>query len=120
MVTFRVGRATTATEEVNVAYPGLVEVSGKYGAPMGRLNRIPTVDVRGVQYCAPVTERLHLRRLDFIDGCYDTGGAYWGSPANLYHCTNSDRTVEVFVRANSRAEAKANVRELLPTARFFR
>ena len=105
-----------------MAYPGLTKVDCKYGAPMGRGNRIPIMDVQqGVPYYDVGPEcKLYLRRLDFIDGCYDTGGAYWGAPANLYHAVNADRTVEVFVRANSREEAKANVREIIPSVEFFR
>lgn len=64
-------------------------------------------------------ERLHLQRLRFVDGDYDTGGAYWGSPANVWCAFSPDTTqnehpIRVFVRANSRQEAKNNVLELLP------
>ena len=57
----------------------------------------------------------------FIDGCYDEGGAYWGMPANLYRATGEDdeQLIEIFTRANSRAEAKAKVRAILPNARFY-
>lgn len=104
-----------------MAYPGLTEVSGKYGAPMGRMNRIPTERIKGVLHYNVGPEcKLYLRRLDFVDGCYDTGGAYWGAPANLWHAVNADRTVEVFVRADSREEAKDAVREILPTVEFFK
>ena len=104
-----------------MAYPGITNVSSKYGAPMGRGNRIPTEEYKGATYynVGPAC-KLHLRRLRFVDGCYDTGGAYWGMPANLYHAVNADRTVEVFVRADSREEAKTAVREILPTVEFFK
>lgn len=48
----------------------LTDVSSKYGAPMGRRNIAddPTAEVR-------------MFRVRFVDGDYDTGGAYWGNPA---------------------------------------
>jgi hypothetical protein len=90
------------------------------GAQMGRANSFP--EYRNF----PV--KLRMKRLRFVDGDYDQGGAYWGSPANLWLavCTvgckwqNYDRDTSVFVRANSRQEAKAKVRQLLPKAIFYR
>ena len=89
------------------------------GAQMGRPNRIPSDNKQPI--------KMTLRHLPFIDGDYDTGGAYWGSPANLYRAVSVDvvafgdslQLVECFVRANSRKEAKANVRALLPNAKFY-
>ena len=74
----------------------------KYGSQMGRRNRIgePT--------------KLHLQRVDFIDGDYDRGGAYWGSGGGpLYSAFSKDETTLVFVRATNRGDAKAKVIELL-------
>jgi Zn-finger nucleic acid-binding protein len=89
------------------------------GAQMGRPNRIPTDNKQPI--------KMTLRYVPFIDGDYDQGGAYWGSPANLYRAVSADvvafgdslQLVEIFVRANSRKEAKANVRALLPNAKFY-
>ena len=89
------------------------------GSQMGRPNRIPSDNKQPI--------KMTLRHLPFIDGDYDTGGAYWGSPANLYRAVSVDvvafgdslQLVECFVRANSRKEAKANVRALLPNAKFY-
>lgn len=92
------------------------------GSQMGRRNILPDDPKRA-------TGRLRLQRLPFVDGCYDRWGAYWGSPANVWMvwgdlCQRplSPGIVEtqVFVRANSRDEAKAKVREQLPQARFYR
>ena len=92
------------------SYPGIDNVSSTYGAPMGRRNFVdPDED-----------QKIYLRRLEFIDACYDKGGAYWGMPANLYHACTSNKSTEIFVRASSRADAKRQIRELVPTARFFR
>lgn len=54
------------------------------------------------------TARCHLFRLEFIDGYYDSGGAYWGAPANVWCCTDGDQ-FRIFVRAKSRPDAFALV-----------
>lgn len=94
-----------------MAYPALTKLSCKFGAPMGRRD-----------YIHPTTESgpLYLRHLPFEDDCYDKGGAYWGSPANLYRAVTSDREVEIFVRANSREDAKNQVLKVYPSAEFFK
>jgi hypothetical protein len=56
--------------------PFEVEVSSKYGAPMGRPS-------------TPVTGKVHLQRVRLVAGDYDKGGAYWGGPADLW-CAWSD------------------------------
>lgn len=83
-------------------------VNSKYGAPMGRRSDNPA-NFDGL--------KTHLQRVPFVDYCYDQGGAYWGSPANLY-CAWADTGEEEIVtyfRANSREEAKAQ----LPGAKFY-
>jgi hypothetical protein len=52
---------------------------------------------------------LHLAYVRFVDGDYDLGGAYWGSPADLYCAWSDDEMTMIFVRASSRAEAKIEV-----------
>lgn len=79
--------------------------------------------------------KLRLVRLPFVDGCYDRRGAYWGCPQNVWCATNrvdaqcgyradgadgAGQLVEVFVRADDRVEAKANVRLVLTGAQFYR
>lgn len=90
-------------------YPGLWLVDSTFGAPMGRHSVIDSGE-----------RKLHLRRLRFVDGGYDAGGAYWGSPANVWHAVNACRGIEVFVRADTREEAKRKVSILVKGARFYR
>lgn len=81
------------------------------GAMMGRRNIIPHPGH---------ALRWHLYRLRFIDGCYDQGGAYWGGPANLYRAVTTDGIGEVFVRAESRAEAKQQFKAIVPNAQLLK
>lgn len=69
--------------------------------------------------CAP----LRLQRVPFVDQCYDRGGAYWGSPANLWCAWGDDcegEQVHVFVRADSREAAKREITAKFPDAKFLR
>lgn len=81
------------------------------GSQMGRRNQLPE------NRNEPV--KLRMERLRFVGGDYDTAGAYFGGPANVHCAWNSDG-VRVFVRANSRDQAKNKVREQLPNAKFYR
>lgn len=68
--------------------------------------------------------KLRLVRLRMVDYDYDEGGAYWGGPSThgaMYRAIGDcgDVRAEVFVRATTRQEAKARVRERLPNARFY-
>ena len=104
----------------------LTNVSSPSGAPMGRPNHLPK-DVN-----LPI--KMRLQKLDWVDGDYDEGGAYFGggSGDNVYWAKSDNVTaidyfgkvtdwpVEVFVRAFSRDEAKQAVKELLPNATFYR
>lgn len=73
------------------------------GASMGRWSQ-----TEGKPEC------LYLQRMRFVDGAYDTGGAYWGG-GNPMWCafspdtTDNEFTIRVFTRAANREEAKANV-----------
>lgn len=92
--------------------------------------------------------KVFLQRVPFVDGCYDRGGAYWGAPANLWrayaeqevpvdeeeaddgigpiNCFDQPKRAgdidvfDVFVRAPSREQAKALLREDYPNIRFYR
>ena len=79
------------------------EVSGKYGAPMGRASASPAF-LRCIK-------RLHARHQQGGQG-YDRGGAYWGTPSNVWGVwgTAAGETVVTYVRASSRADAIAQVR----------
>lgn len=86
----------------------LSQVDSSSGAPMGRNNTMPD------DPSAPIT--LEIERLAAIDGDYDTGGAYWGTASEIW-CAHGDG-VQVFVRADDLAEAKAKVKQELPAASF--
>lgn len=95
----------------------LSKVSCKYGAPMGRRNNIPH-DINTVG-------KLHLERLKWIDHDYTYDGTYWGCGGrgqNIYWAYGETATeqVDVFVRAVGRINAKAQVREKIWQAKFYR
>lgn len=92
----------------------LSEVSCKYGAPMGRSNRIPKdIDTAG---------KLYLEKLRWVDGAYDQGGAYWGMGNPIYRASGESETeqVEIFVRAIDREDAKVQIKEIFEGATFHR
>lgn len=79
--------------------------SSKYGAQMGRGNKIGE------------PAKLYLQRVSFQDDCYDRGGAYWGMPADLWCAFAGDENDEIatmiFVRAKDRKDAKRAVIETI-------
>jgi hypothetical protein len=79
------------------------DVSSRYGSPMGRSGDNPA-NLQGVK-------RLHARRQGGRDG-YDKGGAYWGSPSNVWGVWAwlDGQAVVTYVRAWSRNEALDKVR----------
>ena len=78
-------------------------VNCQYGAPMGRHGDNPA----SLQDC----KRLHARRQGGGQG-YDRGGAYWGTPSNVWGvwAHMDGETVCTYVRASSRADAIKQVR----------
>ncbi|MCY1283626.1 hypothetical protein D9M68_940250 [compost metagenome] len=102
-----------------MSLPPLSDVSSKYGAPMGRRNRC--------EMLPDEVGKVYLQRVPFVDGCYDQGGAYWGAPANLWraYCemeiTEGEIDVfEQFLRAGTREQAKAALRDEFPNISFYR
>ena len=100
------------------------------GSQMGRRNTLPR-DLPDGDWL-PGT-KLRLVHVHFVDGDYDQGGAYWGRPANPFMATEGALChsikrrmglvpcgVTVYVRGNTRAEAKAAVLKLVPDAKFNR
>lgn len=79
-----------------------LEVSSRYGSPMGRSGDNPA-NFQGVK-------RLHARRQGGGDG-YDKGGAYWGTPSNVWGVWAwlDGQVICTYVRANSRAAAIATI-----------
>lgn len=110
--------------------PGFTDDSGRWictGSAMGRRNILPDDPS---QPC-----KLSMIRLNWRDGDYDAGGAYWGrvpgdfiwwasnraDKAGGYHTDGAPGClIEVFVRAKTRQGAKVLVRDLLPGATFYR
>jgi len=92
------------------ALPFQVNVSCKYGAPMGR-------------YSAPITElsgKVHIRYVPFFSGDYDQGGAYWGGgryTLPLFCAWDSDCVV--YFRAASRETAKMVLSNENPNITFY-
>ena len=78
------------------------------GTQMGRRNIILESD----------ESKLYLRKLKLVNGCYDKWGAYWGGPDNLYIAFTHE--TQIFVRADSRHEAKSEVRKIIPLVKFHR
>lgn len=91
----------------------LTNVSSPRGAPMGRYE-----DGRDA---GPTKERVQLQSVPLTDG-YDSGGAYWGSPGNLFiaQCGEDENFRRIFLRANSRDQAKSEVSKLWPGCKFYR
>lgn len=99
--------------------PALSNVISRYGAPMGRPS--------SHSGCPDTDARFYLQQLPMVDGDYDRGGAYWGcgnsSIGWMYRAYSEDFPdviVEMFFRAKSREDAKAEVRDRYPNAKFFR
>ena len=86
------------------------------GSAMGRRSW------RGHDSDTPV--KCRLKRLKWVDGDYDEQGAYWGyTPGTFIYWANfdiGDTNEDIFVRAGSREDAKAQVRAQLPKATFFK
>lgn len=85
---------------------------------MGRADTLPD------DPAAPV--RLSLVRLRWVDGDYDAGGAYWGGVPGTWifraigDADDGETVAELYVRASSRAEAKARILRRVPGATFYR
>lgn len=87
-------------------------VDCRYGAPMGRYT--------GGNYLETSAGPLHLRHIPLMSGGYDRGGAYWGYGAPpLFYVEDQDGNSQ-FLRAASRAAAKAAIRADWPDALFYR
>ena len=95
--------------------PLLPNAVSQRGASMGRSASI-------LEPSAPIKFRLYA--LQWVDGDYDEGGAYWGyvRGENIYRAIGEgpEFVNEMFVRAKSREEAKAGVLKEFKNARFYR
>lgn len=99
----------------------LSEVGGAYGAQMGRQDNVVDRDF-------PV--EFEVERLQWVDGDYDQGGAYWGRTFDdprtrsgsdfifRFEGESADAVETMYVRAKSMTEAKAAVVATYPNATF--
>jgi hypothetical protein len=91
---------------------------------MGRRDNFTFVDKKGRLFELTVTDNAPPMRLSRVrmsaDGCYDSGGAYWGQGDPLYYYENSTGDINGYVRGKTREAAKTNVKVLYPHARFYR
>ncbi len=94
----------------------LENACSRRGADMGRPNRLPEdLLAKG---------KLYVKRLKWVDGDYDEGGAYWGNTGKDYvWCAWGDineAAVRIFVRAASRDGALHEVNAVMPNVTFYR
>lgn len=87
-------------------------VSSIYGAPMGRQSN-PFAELSG---------RVHVRRVPFVDGDYDPGGAYWGGGRGVLplFCAWDDEGAVCYFRASDRVRACVTLSEKNPKLTFYR
>lgn len=97
-----------------MSVPKLEDFDCKYGAPMGRRAYWPQEEDRD----ATKALKVYLHRLEFLDGCYDKGGAYWGGPATVYRAIDAEGEFCVYLRADSREEAIESLLSEFPTLTF--
>lgn len=76
--------------------PFQVNVSSKFGAPMGR-REDAVEDFEGPVY---------LQKVPMVDGDYDEGGAYWGGGGVPIYCAWDREGHQVFIRAKDTFDAK--------------
>jgi len=67
-----------------------------------------------------VTGKLYLRRVRLDSGGYDPNGTYFGIGNPLYWCADADGEIDFMLRAFDREDAKEEVREVYPHAKFWR
>ncbi len=104
--------------------PKLVNVSSPRGAPHGRPAFRPADPTMPLKF--------YLQRIRLNNGGYDSGGAYWGFPDDLYWACSVEEvlttawfgspelsTVESYFRASNREDAKNLLRAKYPNAKFF-
>lgn len=98
---------------------GFTNESGQFvptGSSMGRFSSTPGPCTPGAKF--------YLSKLKLDSGGYDSGGAYWGHPNNLYRAYssegNGEEVQESFFRAKNRKEAKETVKASFPGAKFYR
>lgn len=96
----------------------LSDVSSRFGSPMGRRETLGDYSKRK----QPVN--FTVIQLQWVDGDYDTGGAYWGHVAgdHIFHVIGeqSEDRIELFRRGKSFSDVESKIREDYPLATFER
>ena len=99
-------------------YPKLSKGYSFRGAYMGRDDIVEEPN-------API--KFHLYRMPMSPcGCYDSGGAYWGSgdfkTGFMYHAYGDGPEFknEMFIRAKGRQDAKQQIKEVFKNCCFYR
>lgn len=95
--------------------PKLYKACGIRGADMGRGDLIPD----NISIPCECT----LIRLSWVDGDYDSGGAYWGGGMGSYifqamGMNKAGDEVELYTRALTHADAREKFRKILPNIEF--
>jgi hypothetical protein len=76
---------------------------------------------RGSIHEAPTDSsvKLVLRRVRLDNGGYDRNGTYFGWGQPLYWYADSEGEIDAMLRADTRAQAKEQIRVKYPKARFY-
>lgn len=64
--------------------------------------------------------KLRLQHIPLDSGGYDCNGTYFGYGRRLYWYANDEGTIDATLRADNRDQAKAEILERYPHARFYR
>ena len=94
--------------------PKLEKLDCSRGSPFGRPNILPT---HPNDPNDPI--KLQLRKMKMVDGDYDSGSAYWGGGNPCMYVAYNEAGVQIFIRGHDREDAKENVRDILPQAKFY-
>jgi hypothetical protein len=66
------------------------------------------------------SNKFYVARVRLDSGGYDSGGAYWGTPNDVFRYESEDGATYGTMRANSLHAARAQVSELFPGAEFLK
>jgi hypothetical protein len=102
------------------------------------INKILRANMRNCSRGAPMGDsnfrdtesRLYLQAIRFVEGDYAPDATYWGGgfgSKRLYCAFNGEDAdfapamgARIYVRAKNRAEAKREISEMYPDAKFYR
>jgi hypothetical protein len=103
---------------MTIKIPELSNASSKYGAAMGRVNTHDEWSKGNAARSRSLT--FAVDRLQWVDGDYDEGGAYWGHTEGEYifrlWSPGHENAIELFIRAKALDTVKLKLRELYPLA----